>query len=71
MASDSDRRRHRWRRVTCRRVQRGTVDEPTIVGKLDRWVYAAQSDDSAHAGLLDGQGHARARGGRVSALTRR
>ena len=52
-------------------MQRGTVGEPILVGQLDGWVYADQSDEAADAGRLDGQGDARPWGGRVSALTRR
>ena len=49
----------------------GAVAEPTIVGQLDRWVYADQSDEAADAGRRDGPGDACACGGRVGALTRR
>src|SRR4029077_17693383 len=47
MAMDPDCRRHSWRCLTCRRVQRGAVAEPILVGQLDRWVYADQSDEAA------------------------
>jgi hypothetical protein len=52
-------------------MQRGAVAEPILVGQLDRWVYADQSDEAADAGRLDGPGDARPWGGRVSALTHR
>ena len=52
-------------------MQCGAVAEPVIVGRLDLWLYADRSDDAADAGRQDGQGDARARGGRVGALTRR
>lgn len=71
MAMDPDCRRHSWRCLTCRRVQRGAVAGPILVGQLDRWVYADESDEAADAGRLDGPGDARPWGGCVSALTRR
>ena len=71
MAMDPYGRRDSWRCLTCRRVQRGAVAEPILVGQLDRWVYADQSDEAAYAGRFDGPGDARPWGGRVSALTRR
>ena len=71
MAPDPDYRRLSWRCLTCRGVQRGAVAESILVGQLDRWVYADESDDAAGARRLDGPGDARSWGGRVSALTRR
>jgi len=52
-------------------MQRGAAAEPILVGRLDRWVYADQSDEAADAARLDGPGDARPWGSRVSALTRR
>ena len=68
MASDSDCRRRCWRCFTCGRVQLGAVAESTIVGRLDRWVYADESDVAADTGLRDGPGDARPWGGHVDAL---
>jgi hypothetical protein len=70
MAMDPDCQRHSWRCLTCGRVQLWAA-EPTIVGRLDRWVYADQSDVAADSGHRDGPGDARPWGGRVGALTRR
>ena len=67
--------------LTCQRVQLGAVAEPQLgrsdyadrgaEPQLDRSDPADRSDDAAGTGRVDGQGHARARGGRVGALASR